>query len=152
MKRLLIVHASQTGRTLQLVDAFCQPLLPLHAELQISRLPAAEAGLNDLLTADAIVLATPENFGYMAGKVKDFFDRTYYPAQGKTEGLPYLMLVSAGNDGLGAIQAMRRIACGYGWKEVLPPLLAQGEVLPQHGKQAMELGEMLAAGMLVGRW
>lgn len=152
MKQLLIVYASQTGHTLQLVDALCQPLLPLCAELHIHRLPAAEAGLDDLLAADAIVLATPENFGYMAGKVKDFFDRTYYPAQGKTEGLPYLMLVSAGNDGLGALQAMRRIACGYGWKEVLPPLLAQGEVLPQHRERAMELGELLAAGMLVGRW
>jgi multimeric flavodoxin WrbA len=88
---------------------------------------AQEATLDDLLEADGIVLATPENFGYMAGKMKDFFDRTFYPAQELTAGLPYLMLVSAGTDGQGAIQSMRRIATGYGWKEVLPPVLACGE-------------------------
>ncbi|WP_287881620.1 NAD(P)H-dependent oxidoreductase [Aquitalea sp.] len=152
MKQLLIVHASQTGHTLQLVEAFCRPLLVLSTELQLCRMPAQEATLDDLLSADGIVLATPENFGYMAGKMKDFFDRTFYPAQGLTAGLPYLMLVSAGTDGQGAIQSMRRIATGYGWKEVLPPVLACGEVTAEHLAAAEQQGEYLAAGMLIGRW
>lgn len=152
MKRLLIVHASQTGHTLQLVDALCQPLLAWQDELQLQRIPAGEASLDDLLSADGIVLATPENFGYMAGKMKDFFDRTYGPAQGLTEGLPYAMLVSAGTDGQGAIRSMRRIATGYGWREVLAPVLACGEVTAQHLAAAAEQGEYLAAGLLIGRW
>lgn len=152
MKQLLIVHASQTGHTLQLVEALCRPLLTLSAVLQLRSMPAQEATLDDLLSADGIVLATPENFGYMAGKMKDFFDRTFYPAQELTAGLPYLMLVSAGTDGQGAIQSMRRIATGYGWKEVLPPVLACGEITAEHVAAAEQQGEYLAAGMLIGRW
>jgi len=152
MKQLLILYASQTGHTLQLVDALCQPLTAVADELAILRVPARDATLEQLLGADVIVLATPENFGYMAGNIKDFFDRTFYPAQGLTEGLPYLMLVSAGTDGQGAINAMRRIAVGYGWKEVLPPLLLRGELTQPLREQAMERGEQLAAGLLIGRW
>jgi hypothetical protein len=100
MKRFLL-YASQTGRTLQLVDAVRASVAQLADDLQFNCLPAEQATLDDLLATDGIVLATPENFGYMAGKLKDFFDRTYYPAQGRTEGLACLLLVSAGNDGMG---------------------------------------------------
>ena len=33
---------------------------------------------------------------YMAGAIKDFLDRTFYPVAGRTEGLPYALVVSAG--------------------------------------------------------
>src|SRR3546814_19165898 len=74
------------------------------------------------------MLGTPENFGYMSGLLKDFFDRTYYPAEGKTVGLPYAVLISAGNDGSGAARAIERIATGYGWRAVAEPLIVKGEI------------------------
>src|SRR3546814_9262380 len=74
------------------------------------------------------LLGTPENFGYMSGLLKDFFDRTYYPAEGKTVGLPYAVLISAGNDGSGAARAIERIATGYGWRAVAEPLIVKGEI------------------------
>ena len=52
-------------------------------------LRAADASPENLLWADAVILGTPENFGYMSGAMKDFLDRTYYPCEGKVESLPY---------------------------------------------------------------
>ena len=58
-------------------------------------LRATDAGVQDLLWAHALVLGTPENFGYMSGAMKDFLDRTYYPCAGRVESLPYALTTSA---------------------------------------------------------
>lgn len=150
MKTLLMVYASQTGRTLQLIDAAADGAALLADEVTVRVLRAQDAGLADLLAADALLLGTPENFGYMAGALKDFFDRTYYPAQGQVEGLAYALLVSAGNDGQGAINAVQRIARGYPLKPYLPPLLVRGEVTEADLAAAHELGATLAAGLSLG--
>lgn len=152
MKTLLLVYASQSGRTLQLAEAACLGAQPFADEVTVRLLPALTAGVADLLAADAVLLATPENFGYMAGALKDFFDRTFYPAQGKISGLPYAVLVSAGNDGRGALAAIERIACGYPLRLVLPPLLVRGELTAADHAAATELGATLAAGLSVGLW
>jgi hypothetical protein len=82
--------------------------------------------------------------------VKDFFDRTYYPAEGKTVGLPYALFVSAGNDGTGAVMQIDRIATGYGWKRVAEPLIARMEVTPADLAACEELGEAMAGGIALG--
>ena len=62
-------------------------------------LPAPEAQAADLLKADGYIFGTPENLAAMAGLMKDFFDRTYYPALDRISGRPYAMLICAGSDG-----------------------------------------------------
>ncbi|KAB2936784.1 MAG: flavodoxin family protein [Rhodocyclaceae bacterium] len=111
---------------------------------------AGDATLEDLLACHGLVVGTPENFGYMAGMVKDFFDRTYYPAEGKTVGLPYALFVSAGNDGTGAVTQIDRIATGYGWKRVAEPLIARHEVTGADLAACEELGEAMASGVALG--
>ena len=111
---------------------------------------AQDAGPEDLLWANGLLLGTPENFGYMSGGMKDFLDRTFYPVEGKLQPLPYAMFVSAGNDGAGAVAAIRRIAGGYPFNEVQPPVIAKGAVLPGHLAGCRELGMALAAGLEAG--
>lgn len=152
MKTLLCVYASQTGRTLQLVEAAVAAMAANVDDVRLRVLPALQAGIDDLLAADGLLLATPENFGYMAGALKDFLDRTYYPAQGLMAGRPYALLVSAGNDGSGAVRAVERIATGYGWQAVLPPLVIKGEPDQAALAAAAELGASLAAGLELGLW
>ncbi|WP_439640928.1 flavodoxin family protein [Nevskia sp.] len=149
-KRLLIVWSSQTGRTLQLVEAACAGAAEFADEVDTVTMRALDAGLDALLAADGLIVATPENFGYLSGAVKDFLDRTYYPAEGRVDGLPYLMLVSAGNDGSGAVRALERIATGFRWKRVAEPLIVRGEPDPAAQAAARERGALLAAGIAFG--
>jgi multimeric flavodoxin WrbA len=111
---------------------------------------AFDAGTEDLLGCDALLLGTPENFGYMSGALKDFFDRTYYPCEGRLTGLPFAVFVSAGNDGTGAVREIGRIANGYRWKAVAEALIVRGTVTDADLGRAEELGEAMAAGLAMG--
>lgn len=109
----------------------------------MSARPTLEADTDDPLWCNGLVLATPEHFGYMSGALKDFFDRTFYAAEGRTEARPYALIVSAGNDGRGTVAAVDRIVSGYRWTAV-------GEPDPAALERCRELGEMLAAGLEAG--
>lgn len=150
MKHLLIVYSTQTGRTRQLAQAACEGAAELADEVELRCLSAFDAGLDDLLWAHGLLIGSPENFGYLSGAVKDFLDRTYYPAEGKTIGLPWAMFVSAGNDGSGAVRALERIANGYQWKRVADPVVCKGELTTHALASARELGQTLAAGIAFG--
>jgi multimeric flavodoxin WrbA len=150
MKRLLIVYHSQSGRTAQLLEAVRAGAGEFPGEVELRVLRAFDAGLDDLLWAQGLLIGTPENFGYLSGAVKDFLDRTYYPAEGKTLGLPWAMFVSAGNDGTGAVRALERIATGYGWTRVADALVVQGEPDEAALARCRELGQTLAAGLACG--
>lgn len=150
MKHLLVVWSSQSGRTEALMRAACAGAAEFADEVELRCIGALAAGLDDLLWADGLIVATPENFGYLSGAVKDFLDRTYYPAEGKVDGLPYAMLVSAGNDGTGAVRALERIASGYRWKRICEPLIVRGEPDGAALAKCRELGAMLAVGIACG--
>jgi NAD(P)H-dependent FMN reductase len=149
-KRLLAVYASQTGRTRQLVDAALAGAAEFADEVDATLLHGLEAGVDELLACDGLMLATPECFGYMSGAIKDFLDRTYYPCEGKRIGLPYALLISAGNDGSGAVRGIERIASGFAWNAVAEPLIVIGEPDSVALERAKEVGQMLAAGLSVG--
>lgn len=119
---------------------------PLNTRL----LTAADASAEDVLACRAIVIGTTENFGYMAGLIKDFFERIYYPCLEQTEALPYALYIRAGNDGAGAQTSIERIVTGLKWKPMQSPLICQGEYRPEFLSQCKELGMTVAAGLEAG--
>lgn len=151
MKHLLIVYHTQTDNTGKLARAAREGAQSdLVEDVEVRFLKAGQAAADDLLWADGLLLATPENFGYMSGAMKDFLDRTFYQVEGKILPLPYTVLISAGNDGSGALRSIRRIAGGYPFTEVQEPLVAQGEITRAHLERAEEIGATLAAGLEAG--
>src|SRR4051812_34535939 len=98
MKMLLIVFHSLTGGTRQMAEAAFRGAaseVGMHTRL----LHAANAGPEDVLAANGYIFATPENLAAIAGLMKDFFDRTYYPVLERINGRPYAILVCAGSEG-----------------------------------------------------
>lgn len=148
-QRILIVYASQSGATSRLAEAVERGAREAPSA-EVRRMHGTEAALEDLLWCDALVVVTPENFGYMAGAVKDFFDRTFYPAQGKVNNLPYALVVRGGNDGTFARDAVLRIARGYPLKLVAEPIMSVADDLDGPLGQAEELGQTLVAGLELG--
>lgn len=149
MANILVVYHSQTGRTEAMARAVAEGAAEIeHARVTLKR--AGEAGLQDLLDADGIAVGTPENFGYMSGMVKDFFDRTFYAAQDKVFRKPYVVFISAGNDGRGALQAIERIALGYKFRKVYDAVIARGELTEDVLAQCRELGGVLSGGCEAG--
>ncbi len=150
-KHLLIVFHSQSGTTTRMAEAVIRGASNTDIEgVEVRSKSALEADAEDLLWADAFILGTPENFGYMSGAMKYFLDRVYYACEGKLGGLPYALFVRAGNDGTGAISSMRRILAGLAVKEVQDPVLIAGEFDESRLADCEELGLTLAAGLEAG--
>jgi multimeric flavodoxin WrbA len=166
MKHLLIVFHTQSGNTGRLAEAVAEGAAREAAEVETRVVPARDAGLDDLCWADGVLFGTPENFGFMSGMMKDFFDRTYYPARGRIRRLPYAIFVSAGNDGTGAVRQIERIARGFPLEKVAEPVIATSGVTEEMRdadpggfhvvvteaqlEAARELGHTLAAGLAFG--
>ena len=148
-KHLLIIYHTQSGNTGQMAQAVmrgCQE----EAEVETRLLSAFDAILDDLRWADGLLFGTPENFGTMSGALKDFFDRTYYPAEPYQLNLPYALFISAGNDGSGAVRDIDRIAKGYPLRKISEPVIAKGDINQQHLEQCEEFGLAMAAGLSLG--
>jgi multimeric flavodoxin WrbA len=108
---------------------------------------AFDAGAEDVLWADGLLLATPAHFGYMSGALKDFFERIYHPCLGRTDGLAYALIVKGDTDVDGAVASVKKIATGLNWNLVLAPVTVVGAITDGDLVRAAELGATLAAGL-----
>ena len=148
-KSLLIVYHSQSGASAKLASA---ALRGARAELQVDTQlrRAVDAGIADLAAASGLLLVAAENAGFLSGGSKDFLDRIFYPAIARQLVLPYALLVSAGNDGRGAVRQAQRILSGIPFTAAAEPLILRGEPDPASLAQAAELGEAFATGIEMG--
>ena len=156
MKTLLIVYHTRGVKTAEMAQAVERGALAAlkeaesESEVRVVVKRCADAGPDDVLGADALALGTPENFGYMSGMMKDFLERIFYACEGRVEGRPWALFVSAGQDGSGAITSVERIVTGLRLKKVREPILALREVTPEVLAQCEELGATLAVGVALG--
>jgi multimeric flavodoxin WrbA len=161
MKTLLIVYHSMTGGTLQMAQAAATGARTEPA-VQVLLLRAADAQAEHVISAGGFIFATPENLAAVSGKMKDFFDRTYYAALDRLNGRPYASLICAGSDGRSAAQQIDRIAAGWRLRSIAEPLIvcthaqtAEEILRPKHiAEQDLrpceDLGATLASGMALG--
>ena len=123
---------------------------------------AEEATPEDVMAADGFIFATPENLAAMSGMLKDFFDRTYYPALERLNGRPYAVLICAGSDGRNAAQQIERIATGWRLRAIAEPLIVCTQatlpeqilmpkiIPPESLHRCHEIGNTIASGMALG--
>ncbi|MBO6850493.1 MAG: flavodoxin family protein [Marinobacter sp.] len=150
-KKLLVVAHAPSANTLKLRDAIEQGAKhPDIENVDVTVLPPLEAGPDDVLACDAIILGTTENLGYMSGALKDFFDRSYYPCLEQTQGLPFTYYIRAGHDGTGTHRAIESITTGLRWKLIQEPLICRGDYRDEFEAQCRELGMYVAASLDAG--
>jgi multimeric flavodoxin WrbA len=151
MTRLLIVSHCPSANTRALTDAVVRGANhPELARPEVRVTEPLDAGPDDVLWADGIILGTTENFGYMSGAMKDFFDRIYYPCLDHKQGLPWALFIRAGSDGQGALNSIGRIVTGLAWKRVQEPLVCRGTWDDAWVPACEELGMTMMAGLEAG--
>lgn len=161
MKNLLIIYHSYTGGTQQMVEAAVAAARG-EKDAKVWLLRADDCEPADMLGADGYIFATPENLAAIAGVMKAFFDRCYYPLLGQIEGRPYAAMICAGSDGENARKQLERIATGWRLKKVIDTpiicthaqteeaILAPKTISEMDKTQCAEIGATLAAGLAMG--
>jgi multimeric flavodoxin WrbA len=161
VKKLLIVYYSYTGGTQQMAYAAAGGARDA-GEVDVVLMKAEECQPDDMLAADGFIFATPENLAAIAGVMKAFLDRCYYPLLGKIEGRPYAAMICAGSDGENARMQLERIATGWRLKRVIDTpiicthaqteaeILAAKTISNQDLERSAEVGATLAAGLGLG--
>lgn len=150
-----------TGGTEQMVKALADGA-SAESGVATHLLQAPMTQAADVIAADAYVFATPECLAAIAGLMKDFFDRCYYPVLDRVNGRPYTTMICAGSDGANAARQIARIATGWRLREVVEPLivctqaqtaeeiLAPKTIAVADLQRCRILGNTLAAGLAMG--
>lgn len=150
-KRLLVVAHAPSANTQRLFDAVVKgSMSPEMENVEVVACSPFDTQPDDVLAAQAIILGTTENLGYMSGALKDFFDRIYNPCLEKTQGLPYALYIRAGHDGTGTRRGIETIVTGLRWRAVQEPLLCRGDWQEDFVPQCETLGTAMAAGLDLG--
>ena len=151
MKKLLIVAHCPSENTKNLRNAAVKGSQdPRISGVEVVVKTPFDSDIKDIFWANAILLGTTENLGYMSGALKDFFDRTYNEALGNTDGLPYAVYIRAGMDGTGTRRSITSITTGLRWREVQAPLIFKGQWKNEFLSDLRELGMSIAAGLESG--
>ena len=154
MPVLLIVHHTTSPALHALFDAVMTGAREAHdpaAPVDIVARPALAATAVDVLGADAYILGTPANLGYMSGALKHFFDQIYYPCLEATVRRPYACYLHGNNDTTGALRSIQTVTTGLRWDLAQAPLEVVGTPTKADLDAAWELGAALAARLTLDR-
>jgi len=146
--RVLIVSHCPSENTAQLRDAALSGMESLELEdIEVVSKSPLEADSDDVEACDGIIIGATENFGNMAGLIKDFFERIYYPCLESKQGLPFALYIRAGEDGRGTRASIEKIVTGLRWKLIGEPLILRGSYKPEFEIEVSELARTMAAGI-----
>jgi multimeric flavodoxin WrbA len=146
MPRLLVVHHTPSPAMDAMFEAAVSGAKNDEVEgVEVVIRPALTASEVDVLEADAYLLGTTANIGYMSGALKHFFDRIYYPCLEATQRRPYGLYVHGASDTTGAVRGVESIATGLQWRKIRPPVIVTGGPPGKEDLEACwELGALLA--------
>ena len=143
MAKVLIVYHSLGGNTKQMAEAVASGASSVPGTEAVAK-TGLEASISDLLECDAIALGSPDYFSYIAGGLKDFLDRTYYPSQGKVAGKPAAVFASAGGPPEKVIGILQQAIGWFKLTQVADPVGSSGGVSAEALAGCKKLGRVLA--------
>lgn len=150
-KKLLIIAHVPSENTKKMAEAVVKGATNADlASVDVVCKTPLETQPDDIISAHGLIIGTTENLGYMAGLIKDVFDRCYYPCLEQTQGLPFVFYIRAGHDGTGTRRALESITSGLRWRLVQAPLICRGDFQQVFLAQCEELGLTMAASLDAG--
>lgn len=149
MPNLLVVSHAPSPNTRR-IESAARDRAAAVSGIHLRWLPPLAATPADIAWCHGVAIATTENFGSMAGRSKDFFERIYYACRERSAGLPVAAWIRAGEDGAGTVLQLERIVTGLTWRWAQPPLVLHGGWDEAFSGQAADLVETLAEGLAAG--
>ena len=150
-RKLLIVAHTPSPNTKELANAILAGAQNEDIEhVNTTLMSPFDCDAQKVLDSDAVILFTTENFGYMSGALKDFFERIYYPCLDQpniNDATPFALVIRARLDGTGTHIAVHKITSGLKWREVHETLICKGEYQEAFAGQCETLGLTIAAGL-----
>lgn len=140
---ILVVYHSLGGQTKQMAEAVAAGAAKVSGT-EVALKTGLEATLEDLLACDGVALGSPDYFSYIAGGLKDFLDRTYYPSQGKVTGKPAVTFASAGGPPTVVLGVLDQALKWFKLEKVAESVGVSGKVSAATLAECEELGRKLA--------
>ncbi len=142
MGTVLVVYHSLGGNTKAAAEAVADGARGVEGTDVVVK-DGLSAGTDDLLGCDALAVGTPDYFSYMAGGLKDFFDRTFYPTKESVTDKPCGIFVTHGGGGK-AVDSMQSICGSFKLKVLGDPVMVKGAPDEEARVRLTALGRALA--------
>jgi multimeric flavodoxin WrbA len=150
-KSLLIIAHTPSPNCVAMAEAILAGATDIAVDnVTVKLRPPFDCDSEAVLQSDALILFTPENFGYMSGALKDFFERVYYPCLSDSkcnDAKPFALVIKAGLDGTGTDISVGKITSGLKWRQVQPTIICKGDFESGFIEQCREIGLTIAASL-----
>jgi len=139
--KALIVYYSLGGETKKAAEAVAVGLQEEGIDVTLKNAPDAHP--EDLINCDFLVIGTPDYFRYLAGGMKDFFDRCWYPEKNRAVGKPYAAFVTCKGVGL-AIKSVVNLSRRYEFRRLNRPMVVTAPLLKEELDRLRLFGKHIA--------
>ena len=142
MVEVLVLYYSRSGRTEALANSVAEGVKSVAgASVKVKRVDYAT--VNDFISCDAVAFGSPNYFSYMAGLMKDFFDKALSIRE-KVSGKPSVAFTSGGGASDSALLSLERIISSFRLEKVADGVVCQGVPSEENLRDCRKLGEALA--------
>jgi multimeric flavodoxin WrbA len=143
MVEVLVLYYSRGGRTEGLAKAVAEGIERRGGSAVVKRVDYAT--VDDFVSCDAVAFGSPNYFSYMAGCMKDFFDRALSIRE-RVSGKPAAAFTSGGGSDDAALASLERMVTSFRLEKVDDGVVSQGEPSEKDLNACRKLGEALAKG------
>ena len=139
---VLVLYYTRGGRTEALARAVAEGVNNVKgASARIKRVDYAT--IDDFVSCDAVAFGSPNYFDYMAGLMKDFFDRALSIRE-KVAGKPAAAFTSGGGSSDSALLSLERMISAFRLNKVAEGVVSSGTPSEEDLSSCRKLGEALA--------
>jgi multimeric flavodoxin WrbA len=148
MTKLLIVYHSRTGNTEVMAKAVYEGAISSGATVSLKKV--ADATMNDLLDCESVIFGTCNNFNYMAGIMKEYFDQAWLTFGDTTANKSYSAFSSAGSGRRTALDSIDSVCNSFNerkefkLRKAFDGVAATRELSPEVLQLCRELGNKMA--------
>jgi multimeric flavodoxin WrbA len=141
MVEVLVLYYSRGGRTEALANAVADGVKNVGCRIELKRVDYAT--VNDFIFCDGVAFGSPNYFSYMAGLMKDFFDKALKIRE-RVTGKPAVAFTSGGGSSNSALLSLERMISSFRLEKVADGYVSSGVPTKNDLEACRKLGEVLA--------